>query len=196
MKKFLVLLSFCAIVLSSSLVKADDAPLGLASLAVKIDQVQFTNSTLNDADIKDGAYVGVEAYLNLKENLYIGGEVGHAKAEGTMATTSGPRDTEASYTNLELNLKYLVEGESNFLIDFGAGLAYIRGEEELKSTTWAASSTRDDWMMGGQVFADFNYTFSSFFAGANIKYQITEDSDETSYDYTNYRYGVQFGIMF
>lgn len=107
-------------------------------------------------------------------------------------------DTEVTFVPIELNLKYAFDAAPNFVVDLGAGASYnyIKG----KLTVDGISGDENDWLLGGQVFADLNYRSGAFFLGINAKYQTTEDFEIKNTGYklsgNNWRVGGQIGIMF
>lgn len=52
----------------------------------------------------------------------------------------------------------------------------------------------EEWLIGGQLFADINYHINNFFFGVDVKLQIT--SDWGAEDYTNGRIGGYLGWGF
>jgi hypothetical protein len=58
------------------------------------------------------------------------------------------------------------------------------------------SSDDDDWLSGGQVFADTGYKFGRCLVGVNGKYQLTQDFKDAGFDSNNWRLGAQIGVMF
>jgi Outer membrane protein beta-barrel domain len=122
--------------------------------------------------------------------LYLGMEVGYANPDGNVLGI----DTEVTFVPIELNLKYAIPASPNLVFDLGAGASYNYVQEKVSLSGVSVSS--DDWLFGGQVFADVNYTSGIFFIGINGKYQITEDIKGGNYSYNNWRVGGQVGVMF
>jgi hypothetical protein len=187
-KLFLFSLIVSFIVLSTTAYAAEKASLGNFNLAIKLDSINFTEDALKNSDIDTGLYTGLEGYGKIALNLYLGAEVGYANPEGTALGL----DTELNFIPIEMNLKYIVEAAPNLDMDFGIGISCNYVEEK--------ASSLDDWVFGGQVFADLNYRIDTVFIGINAKYQITENSDigdtESDRSFSNWRIGGQAGIMF
>ena len=82
-----------------------------------------------------------------------------------------------------------------------AGISYSFFEIEATHRDFSM----DDWVFGGQVFADINWKFHRlWFLGINGKYQFTEDLEfevrdqniETKTSADNWRVGAHVGLMF
>ena len=191
MKKLLLFVLVLVIVMTSTaLYAAEKAPLGFGNLAVKLDYINFTDDVLKDTDVDQGLIVAIEGYGQVVPNLYLGMEVGYANPDGNVLGI----DTELTFVPIELNLKYAIPASPNLVFDLGAGASYSYVEEE--ASLFGVTSRADDWLFGGQVFADMNYTSGMFFIGINGKYQITEDIEGGNYSYNNWRVGGQVGVMF
>ena len=197
-KVLLVLLIAVFVVLSTTAFAAEKASLGSGNLAVKFDYISFTADALKNSDVDTGLYIGLEGYGKIAPNLYLGAEVGYANPEGTVFGL----DTELTFVPIEMNLKYVVETAPNLDLDFGIGISYNFVEE--KASGFGESVSVDDWVFGGQLFADLNYKLGMFFIGINAKYQITAEPEfefmgvtiKPDYDYSNWRVGGQVGLMF
>lgn len=191
MKNFvLASLVLVLMMLASTAYSAQTAPLGTNNVAVKIDYMQFTDNIIEAVDLDTAIYLGLEGFTQISPNIYLGGEIGYASPDGNVLGI----DTELTYIPLELNLKYAVQNSPDFTIDFGGGLSYIYIEERILLGGVTISS--DEWLFGGQFFVDGNYTFGQYFAGANFKYQITQEVDGSTYDYSNWKLGGQIGMTF
>jgi hypothetical protein len=57
-------------------------------------------------------------------------------------------------------------------------------------------TSEDDWLFGGQVFADLSYKAGVVYFGADFKLQLTEDFEDSSVDFNNWRLGGHLGIIF
>jgi len=188
------LIFFCLIgafvVASTSVTAQQKAPLRNSNFVLKLDHIVFTDSHFDEAgNANDGLYIGLEGYGNITPNLYLGGEIG----VGTNIEIGGE---EITFIPVELNMKYAKEAARNFVVDFGAGLSYSSAEIQYRPLFGAAQEKRSNWLFGGQVFVDLTYIINWFSIGVNGKYQITEDFKDESIDLSNYRLGVQLGIMF
>jgi len=187
MKK-LYLFSIIALVLVSTTVySAERVPLGNGNLAVKLDYITFTDDYWSGQG-DDGLYVGLEGYGEIIPNLYLGGEFG----EGVNVSMF---DKDITFVPIELNLKYTIEAAPKVVIDFGAGASYSYAEITIQHF-FSTYTEEDDWLFGGQIFADLTYKIKKFFIGINGKYQITEDFKNEDFDFSNWRLGVQIGMMF
>jgi hypothetical protein len=185
---------FCligAFVMASSVASArEKAPLGNGNFAVKLDYIAFTDSHFDAVGNEDdGLYIGLEGYGKITPNLYLGGEIG----TGTNIELGGE---EITFVPVELNLKYAREAARNLVVDVGAGLSYSSAEIQYRPLFGTAGEKRDDWLFGGQVFADLTYKIHLFSLGVNGKYQMTDNFKDEGIDLSNYRLGVQFGMVF
>jgi len=191
MKRLMLFCLIGAFVVASPVVYAqENAPLGNGNFAVKLDYIAFTDGHFDDVgNENDALYIGIEGYGKITPNLYLGGELG----TGTNINTWGE---EITFVPFELNLKYAKESARNLVVDFGAGLSYSSVEIQYHPFFGTALKKRDDWLFGGQVFADLTYKINWFSIGVSGKYQITENFNNEGIDLSNLRLGVQFGMVF
>ena len=190
--KRLFLISICIVfVMTSAALHAQErVPLGNGNVAVKLDYIVFTDGHFdNPGHEDDGSYIGLEGYGQIFPNLYIGGEVGQGFNIGILGE-------DISFIPIELNLKYAIEAALNFVIDFGAGVSYSYVELRDQSPFGSGWDERDDWLFGGQFFADLTYKIHWFSIGVNAKYQVTQDFRDDDFDLSNLRVGAQIGVMF
>lgn len=203
MKKILLLSLMLALVFAAtSAYAAEGYPLGSQNVSLKIDYISFTEDVFDDIDLESGVYVGIEGYYAIYPNLYLGLEAGWAGSENDDEIDiedigEVDVDIDLTYVPIELNLKYAFELSPTWVLDLGAGICYSFFEVEADGIDESA----DDWIFGGQVFADINYKMSEqWLIGINAKYQFTDDLEfdevdtETSAD--NYRVGAHIGMMF
>ena len=205
MKK-VILLSFCIVLLlaATSAYAADKYALGNGNVALKVDYFSFTDDVFDDIDLQDGVYVGLEGSFAIAPNLYLAAEAGWAGTSNDEdIIVFGRRtnvDIDVTYVPVELNLKYAVEFAPRWVFGIGAGVSYNYFEVELDVD--GNDGDQDDWLFGGQVFADLTYKSGAWFFGINGKYQMTEeielgdDDVETDMNANNWRVGAQIGVMF
>ncbi len=191
MKRLFLLSIIIVFILASTSVYAEErAPLGKGNFAVKLDYIVFTDDHFdNPGNEDDGLYIGLEGYGEIIPRLYLGGEVG-----GAVNISLGGE--EISFFPIELNLKYAIEAAHNFVIDFGAGVSYSYVELRDQNPFGSGWDERDDWLFGGQFFADLTYKIHWFSIGVNAKYQVTQDFRDDDFDLSNLRLGAQIGVMF
>jgi hypothetical protein len=187
-------------VLASTIVYAQErpplekAPLGIGNVAVKLDYIGFSDNNLENLGIDDTFYVGLEGYARIYPNLYLGGEVGYANPDGNGKIDGNEVKTDVTFIPIELNLKYAVLAYPNFIAGFGAGVSYNYVEADVSGN---GIKSGDDWLFGGQFFADLNYTVgSNIFFGVDAKYQLTDDFEDWDSDFDNWRIGGHIGIRF
>ena len=201
MKKIL-LLSFVIVFASTTLYAAEKYDLGMGNIALKVDYINFTEDAFDKIDLENGVYVGLEGYYAIYPNLYLGLEAGWAgsKNDDTIDTDEFGEvdvDIDVTFIPVELNLKYAVALDPNWVIDFGAGISYSYFKIEANGIDEDA----DDWLFGGQVFADITYKINKeWFIGINGKYQFTGDLEfdniDTKTSADNWRVGAHVGLMF
>ena len=164
------------------------APLGKGNLALKFDYIDFTDGYFSGSE-DAGLYIGLEGYGKIASNFYLGGEVGAADNVALFGKS-------ISFTPIEINIKYASEFAHNLVIDFGTGFSY--SYVALKQTFWFGTEPeeRNDWLFGGQIFADLSYKINWFSIGVNAKYQITQSFKDEGLDLSNFRLGVHIGIIF
>lgn len=207
-----------SLLICTTLYAQKNAPLGKGNLAVKFDYIAFTDDFFKnppDPTLEENnasAYVGLEGYGKVVSNLYLGGEIGYSYLSlGEELSFSDHRDLDIAIIFMELNLKYAKDLGHNFVIDLGAGLSFNNTQVTFKTYdfglfngVWTSTLTDkrevSDWLLGGQIFADLTYKIRWFSIGINGKYQLTESfRDSTSsynFDLSNWRLGMQFGIIF
>jgi hypothetical protein len=182
-------MAFIIALVSSVAYAQDTIPLGKGNVALKIDYIGFTDGDLERADVENAAYVAVEGFYEIVRNLYLGAEVGYAHPEGS--TFFG--DTELTYVPIELNLKYALGLSPSVAADLGVGASTNYGEFKVKGPV---SGETNDWMFGGQVFADVNYKSEGFFVGINAKYKFMDEFKDFNFNMNNWMVGGQAGVMF
>ena len=187
-------------VLASTIVYAQErpplekAPLGIGNVALKLNYIGFNDDTLEDLGVDDAFYVGLEGYASIYPNLYLGGEVGYANPDSSVDIGGNEANTDVTFIPIELNLKYAVQAYPNFVVGFGAGVSYNYVDANISGD---GIEEGDDWLFGGQFFADLNYTIgSNLFFGVDAKYQITDDFEDWNANFSNFRIGGHIGIRF
>jgi outer membrane protein W len=206
MKKiFLLSLLLVFVFASTTLYAAEKYALGMGNIALKVDYINFTEDVFDNIDLDNGIYLGLEGYYTIYPNLYLGLEAGWAGTQNDGDIDIGGEnlnvDIDVTFVPVELNLKYVFELDPNWSIGVGAGISYNYFKIEANNI----DESVDDWVFGGQVFADINYKMSKeWFIGINAKYQFTDDLEfevrdqdintKTSAD--NFRVGAHIGYMF
>jgi len=206
MKKILLLtLMLVFVFASTTLYAAEKYALGMGNIALKVDYINFTEDVFDNIDLDNGIYLGLEGYYTIYPNLYLGLEAGWAGTQNDGDIDIGGEnlnvDIDVTFVPVELNLKYVFELDPNWSIGVGAGISYNYFKIEANNI----DESVDDWVFGGQVFADINYKMSKeWFIGINAKYQFTDDLEfevrdqdintKTSAD--NFRVGAHIGYMF
>ena len=156
MKKVLLLALMVAIVLTATSVFATEKyVLGNSNVALKIDYINFTEDAFDEVDLESGVYVGLEGYYGITPNLYLGLEAGWAGTsnDGHLDALDTDVDVDVTLIPIELNLKYAFEVSPAWVIDIGAGASYSMFEVEVDLDDFG-DADQDDWVFGGQVFAD------------------------------------------
>jgi hypothetical protein len=202
MKKFTVLLMVAVMVLVATSVHAQQRyPLGAGNVALKVDYLRFTDSNVEDLDLVNAVYIGGEAFFPVwNPNFYLGIEVGYAWSSGAADDPLGfGADLDLAYVPIEFNAKYVFELNPCLTLDLGGGISY--SYFNIDTSGDGALGGGDEWVFGGQFFADLNYKIGQqWFIGANAKYQITEDMSlgglDTDVSASNFRVGGQVGFMF
>ena len=201
MKRLVLFLTLVALACAAPSVQAQQKySLGFGNLALKVDYIRFMDGSLEDLKLENGVYVGVEGYVSVfHPSLYAGVETGWARTEGDFRVFLTRLDLTLDYVPIEFNAKYVFDIDPCLKLDIGAGLSlnYINLEVERARL----SASEDDWLFGGQFFADLNYTFpNNLFIGANMKFQLTEDYEprgiRTDVNANNFRVGGQVGYSF
>jgi hypothetical protein len=200
MKNFTVLLMGAAMVLVAASVQAQQRyPLGGGNVALKVDYLRFTDSDVKDLGLENAVYIGGEAFVPVwNPNFYLGIEAGYAWSSGGVDILGFNVDLDLDYVPFEFNAKYVFELNPRLTLDLGGGISY--SYMNVDTSVNGASAGEDDWVFGGQFFADLNYKMGQWFIGANAKYQITEDISlagiDTDVSASNFRVGGQVGFMF
>jgi len=209
MKKiFLLSLMVVFVFTSTSLYAAEKYALGNSNIALKVDWINFTEDVFGEFDLKDGIYLGLEGYYGIAPNLYLGIEAGWADTSNDeddvqIGGNSYDIETDIFLVPIELNLKYAIDVAPNWVFGIGAGVSYSWLDVDVEVGDKDADI--DDWVFGGQVFADITYKLSNqWFIGIDGKYQFTDDLEfevkgediETNASANNWRVGAHIGLMF
>lgn len=210
MVKRLVFFVLIALVFFTPLAYAQQrAPLCAGQLELKVDYLWFSDDAFEDLKLDNGIYVGLAGWVPvLSPNFFVGAEVGWAgtKTDDDINTRFGSLDTEleVTYVPVELNAKYVFPINPCLMFSLGAGVSF--NYFNLDVDVDGSSNNEDDWVFGGQFFADVTYRFcnSPWFVGAGVKYQVTDDLEyhdddhdiETNVSASNFRTGVRVGMMF
>ena len=183
------------------------APLGDAHLGLNLSYIRFSEDVADTSRTESGGYIGVLGYGHLFHGLYLGGEVG--KAENISFFSD-----DVEFLPIEFNAKYAFQAGSHLVLDVGGGLSYSyveidEGKEwnlgcfinicpapEPSGSNGNEGGTTDDWLLGGQLFAEMMFRMGWFSLGLNGKYQITEDFKDTDFSLDNWRVGIVTGIVF
>lgn len=198
MKKFVLFSILLTLIVATQPVYAATSDLG-ADVALKVQYFHLMDDSFGDLDASDGVYVGIAAYKQLlMSNFFLGMEVGWAGTSGEPVAFGIPFDVEVNYVPIEFNAKFVFPIMDCVDFDFGGGFSI--NYFDLKIEALGASASQNDWVWGGQFFADINYTFNNFFVGIGAKYQLTEDLSlggiNTDSGADNVRAGVQIGMKF
>ena len=199
MKKLILVPAFILsfVILHASVCNAA-SPLGIIHFGAKVDYIEFTDGVFEDLDLKKGVYVGAEIYSIILPYLYLGLEAGYSNPHGNYTdTVLGNVDTELTYVPLELNAKVAFEPAKNLAIDAGAGVSVMYAELETSVGSLPPVS-ENEWLWGGQIFADINYIAGGVvYIGINGKYKIAENGLK-GYDVNlnNWMIGGQIGVKF
>jgi len=162
----------------------DRAPLGKVDIGVKLGYVAFSEGIEED----DGVYLGVAVYGNVAPYLYVG-------AEAAAASSMGVFDDEMRLAPFELNVRYARGIGSSFIFAGGAGLTYAYAEFQVDIFD-GEDLKYDEWLLGGQIFADLVFRIAWFDLGVNAKYQLVQDFEPVEADFSNLRLGLQAGVIF
>jgi hypothetical protein len=189
-----------------SLEAARRAPLGNVQLGLNLSYIRFSGDVADTSSTESGGYVGVLGYGRLFHGLYLGGEIGKAE---NLRLFSG---NDVEFLPIELNTKYAFQAGSHLVLDVGGGLSYSYVEID-EGKEWNlgciinlcpapepsganGDEVGDDWLLGGQVFAEIMFRTGWFSLGFNGKYQITEDFKDSDFALDNWRVGMVTGIVF
>lgn len=181
-------------------------PLGDVQLGLNLSYIRFSDDVADTSHTESGGYVGALGYVRLFHGLYVGGEVGKAE---NLTFFSG---NDVEFMPIELNAKYAFQAGSHLALDVGGGLSYSYVEVD-EGKEWNLGCTfyvcpapepsgenrdglGDDWLLGGQLFAEMMFRMGWFSLGFNGKYQITESFKGSDFTLDNWRVGMVTGIVF
>jgi len=194
---------FCA----ASPAMSQTYPLGDVNVAVKVEYLRFMDDSIRELNAGDGIYVGVEAYKQLfLPNLYLGMQIGWGGSSGDVTVPwfySGQTtaySTDVDYVPIEFNIKYAIPLDRSLILDFGSGFSFNYFDISVKDKWYGYSGSENDWVIGGQFFADLNYKYANWLFGIGVKYQLTDTMSfggvNTSVSADNLRIGMQAGYSF
>ena len=176
---------------------AQDAPgtLGSFQISADLSTMWMQHRTFDTDD--GGLFAGLGVYGHLGDDWYIGGEIGTGSSLALLVFD------DSSFVPVEVNAKRAFRLKNHIAADLGAGLCFGRVEYSRSPLFWGETDEVDQWVPGGQVFADLLFDAGGFFLGLKTKYQLTADADEVAdlvssdegWDYSNFRFGIQFGFM-
>jgi hypothetical protein len=182
------------------------APLGNGHVGLNLSYIRFSDDVADTSHTESGGYIGVLAYGRLFHGLYLGGEVG--KAENLTLFTGN----DVEFLPIELNAKYAFQAGSHLALDVGGGLSYSyveidEGQEwnlgcvfyvcPAPEPSGADDDKRgDDWLLGGQLFAEMMFRMGWLSLGVNGKYQVTEGFKGSDFTLDNWRVGMVTAIVF
>lgn len=191
MRKPLVILSTFALLAIAFPVRAEQKELlGQGNVALKVGLGVFTSDFLESVD--HTTFLELEGYYRITPNIYLGGNIG---------TTFIGEDVfslftkEINYYPVELNVKYAKELGARFVIDGGGGVSFNYATIRINNVL-TPDYDESDWLLGGQVFADLICKFNWFSIGIYGKYQMTQDFRDLDADFSNWRGGLQVGVIF
>lgn len=181
-------------------------PLGDVQLGLNLSYIRFSDDVADTSHTESGGYVGALGYVRLFHGLYVGGEVGKAE---NLTFFSG---NDVEFMPIELNAKYAFQAGSHLALDVGGGLSYSYVEVD-EGKEWnlgcivnicpapepsgaSGNELGDEWLLGGQLFAEMMFRMGWFSLGFNGKYQITEDFKDSDFALDNWRVGMVTGIVF
>jgi len=191
MRKPLVILSIFALLAIAFPVRAEQKELlGQGNVALKAGLGVFTSDFLESVD--HTTFLELEGYYRITPNIYFGGNIG---------TTFIGEDVfslftkEINYYPVELNVKYAKRLGARFVIDGGGGVSFNYATIRINNVL-SPDYDESDWLLGGQVFADLICKFNWFSIGIYGKYQMTQDFRDLDADFSNWRGGLQVGVIF
>jgi hypothetical protein len=200
MKRLFLFSLIFIFVLASTIVYAEEkpalekAPLGIGNLSLKMDYISFSDNKLENLGLDDSFYTGLEGSVKIYPNLYLGAEIGYANPDSNAKVDGNKITTDLRFIPVELNLRYAVQTYPNFVVGFGGGVCYDYVEAKVSGN---GLKSGDDWLFGGQFFADLNYTIgTNLFLGVDAKYQLTDDFEDWNTNFSNWRIGGHIGIRF
>ena len=199
MKKLVLIstLVLSLIIVPAAVCNAKTNALGIIHFGVKVDYINFTDDFLKDADVDTGVYLGAEVYSIILPYLYLGLEAGYSNPSGTYTDAIlGNIDTELTYVPIELNAKVAFEPAKNLALDVGGGVSV--NYAEMKASLHGVPVSDDDWLWGGQFFADINYIAGNIvYIGINGKYKFAEKGiKDYDVNLNNWMVGGQIGFKF
>ena len=161
-----------------------------ADFAVKVDYLHFMDSNAGRINADNGTFIGAEFYKQLFfPNFFLGIESGWGEANGKYFGF----DTEFTYVPIELNAKYEIPLAQHLALSLGAGISGNWAQIDL-----SIAGHEDQWLFGGQFFAEINYKFRNCYFGLNVKYKLTEEKQFFLVPFAadNLTTGGQIGLLF
>ncbi|MCP4574106.1 MAG: hypothetical protein GY838_17230 [bacterium] len=192
MRKTILTIALTVLICTPAL--AQDAPLlGRNHFAAELDLMFLQHETFDTDDV--GIYLGISSYWHLRNNWYLGGELGTGAAIGFFGLDS------SGYVPIEVNAKRAYGLSENWIAGLGAGLSMA--QVRFVDNIWNDDNvTHKEWVPGFQVLADLIFQAGDFQIGLKTKYQLTTDLDKVAeltdsdggWDYSNFKIGLQVGF--
>ena len=198
-----LLLAFAFVLCAAPFVQAqsptEPAKLSLgADVALKVDYFHFFDSAFGDLEADNGILVSLEFYKEVFcPHFFLGVEAGWGTAWGTSHDGDDSRDTDVTYVPIEFNAKYVIPLAPNFALGLGAGVSMNYLNVDADDPNFGEVFSQDDWVVGGQFFAELDYKCHNWFFGAHVKYKITDEPDfAPGVSADNIAVGLNLGFLF
>lgn len=173
---------------------AETENLSKKHFALKMAELTFQSSLLEEEKIERGLYFGIEGALKISKRTFFTMEIGYLNSSGT---NMWKVKNEIIFIPLELNLKHRfnIAKRLNFNIGYGLMDSYVKFKSKYDREL--------DRSAGFQVFFDVNYNFKKSYIGITLKKQIMfsfgkeihKREELGNSDYNNYRIGIIFGYF-
>lgn len=168
----------------------EEKPLGNVQVGLKGNFVKYTDDVLKDMELEEGGYGGLMLYVGVADGFYLGVEGGAAYSE----KEEGDFKWSLTYAPIEANAKLVVKPADWLVLSVGGGGLY--GYTKFEVEVGDDKDDTDDWVFGGQAFAEADLLFGPFFIGANGKYQMTQEFKDADFELNNWQVGGQLGFKF
>lgn len=209
MKRFILLSLIAVLIFASTSALAANINRD-TNIAIKVNQLTFTDAFLEDTDSDQGVYYAIDMRSPLTEFLDIGMEIGYFNHSGDIvgpqaisgngSVFNGTWDTTIKYIPVEVNLSYS-RYFGSLVYTLGAGVSgnYVSMDIDVTGD-YSIVDNDSAWLLGAQTNIDLSYEGESWVFGIDGKLQVVKEreffNNWLDINFSNWRVGIHVGKHF